>query len=300
MILVTGSTGFIGSHLLHALKESGHDVKCLVHNPARATRCSKLGFSAVAGDIATPTSLKRAFEGVDIVAHLVGIIEERGSQTFQKVHVEGTSNLVEESVESDVKQFIYISALGVNANSPFQYHRTKAKAEEIVKSSGIPYTIFRPSLVIGPGGGFVGKMLDLINAPGPFIPVPGNGNTLFQPIYVEDLARCIVNAVGNPDATGKTFEVGGPEHLTYNELLLTLADVVGRRKRLIHIPMGLMMTSVRIIEKFGLSPVTSDQLGMLNYDNICDADIIIRDFGFEPTSYRQALERSTSRQAPDS
>lgn len=283
---------------MRALKETGLQAKCLIRTSAHAGRCTSLGFTTAPGDITDRDSLRGALDGVDIVVHLVGLIEERGSQTFQKVHSEGTSNLVEEASIAGVKHFVYVSAIGADKDSPFPYHRTKAQAEDAVKSSGIPYTIFRPSLVIGPGGGFVGKMLDLINFPGPFMPVPGTGETRFQPVYVEDLARCIISALGNPDARGKTFEVGGPEYLSYNDMLRILGDVVGKRKVLFHIPMGLMMPVVKVIEKSGMSPVTSDQLGMLSRDNICDADGIKKQFGFEPVTFRKALELSILQRAP--
>jgi len=297
VIFVAGGTGFIGSHFLRALKEAGHDAKCLIRTLGRAGTCTALGFSTASGDITDRDTLKTTLEGVHTVAHLVGIIEERGSQTFHAVHFGGTINLVEEATLAGVRHFIYVSALGADSNSPYPYARTKAQAEETVKSSGIPYTIFRPSLVIGPGGGFVGKMLDIVNFPVPFMPVPGSGETRFQPIYVEDLVRCLISAIENPGALGRTFELGGPEHLTSNDLLRTLAEVTGRRKRLVHIPMGLMMPAVKVLEKTGLSPVTSDQLGLLGRDNICDTDGVRKEFGFEPVTYRRAIELSISQRA---
>jgi uncharacterized protein YbjT (DUF2867 family) len=298
MVFVAGGTGFIGSHFLRILKDSGRDAKCLVHSPAKGSVCTSMGFTTSTGDITERDSIRGAFGGVDTVVHLVGIIEERGKQTFLKVHFQGTVNLVEEASLAGVKRFVYVSAIGADLDSRFAYHRTKAQAEETVKASGIPYTILRSSLVIGPGGGFVGKMLDLMNAPGPFIPVPGSGETKFQPIFVEDLARCILRAMDNPRAAGRTYEVGGPEHLSYDELLMILADVLGHKKSLLHIPMGLMMPIVRVFEKTGLSPVTSDQLGLLSRDNTCDPDAVRKEFGFEPIPYRRAVELSTLQREP--
>lgn len=292
-MFVTGGTGFIGSHFLKILREAGREAKCLVRSPSKGGICTSKGFATAKGDITERDSIKGDLDGMDTVVHLVGIIEERGKQTFQKVHFQGTINLVEEASLAGVRRFIYISVLGADVDSRFAYYRTKAQAEETVKASGIPYTIFRPSLVIGPGGGFVGKLLDQLNAPGPFIPVPGRGEAKFQPIYVEDLARCILSAIDNQQAAGRTYEVGGPEHLTYNDLLTILADVMGRKKRLLHMPMGFMMPAVRIIEKTGLSPVTSDQLAMLSRDNACDPDAVRKEFGFEPVTYRRAIELST-------
>jgi uncharacterized protein YbjT (DUF2867 family) len=292
MLLVTGATGFLGSHFMKALKKQDRKAKCLVRSPARGARCTSLGFNSVRGSVTDRHSLKGVLEGVDTVVHLVGIIEERGGQTFEKVHFEGTANLVEEAIVAGIRHFVYISALGADAESPFPYARTKAQAEHEVRASGIPYTILRPSLVIGNGGGFVDKMLDLISFPAPFVPVPGNGQTRFQPIFVDDLVKCIEWAIDNPDAKGRTYEIGGPEHLTYNDLLTIMCEVRGKRRRLIHIPMGMMMPAVKALEKLGISPVTSDQLGMLSIDNICEVDAIKKDFGFEPVTYRRSLELS--------
>jgi len=299
MIFVTGATGFLGSHFIKALQREGHIAKCLVRTPERGTACTALGFNTALGNVTDRGSLKGTLGGVESVAHLVGIIEERGGQTFQKVHYEGTANMVDEAKAAGIKHFIYVSALGADINSPFPYAKTKAQAEAELKSSGIPYTIIRPSLVIGPGGGFVEKMLDLVNAPGPFLPVPGSGETKFQPIFVDDLVRCIVSTIGNPEALGRTYEIGGPEHLSYNDLLRSLTELMGKRKRLLHIPMGLMMPTVKVLEKLGISPVTSDQLGMLSMDNICATDSVEKQFGFKPATYRSALEKSISQQAQD-
>lgn len=298
MVFVTGGTGFIGSHFLRILKEAGRDAKCLVRSPAKGGICTSKGFATATGNIIERDSIKGDLNGVDTVVHLVGIIEERGRQTFHKVHFQGTVNLVEEASLAGVKRFVYVSVLGADPDSRFAYYRTKAQAEETVKASGIPYTIFRPSLVIGPGGGFVGKLLDLMNAPGPFLPVPGDGGAKLQPIYVEDLARCILSAMDSPQAAGRTYEVGGPEQLSYNELLAILADVMGRKKSLLHIPMGLMMPAVKALEKTGLSPVTSDQLGLLSRDSTCAPDAVRKEFGFEPVAYRRAIELSTLRREP--
>jgi NADH dehydrogenase len=117
---------------------------------------------------------------------------------------------------------------------------------------------------------------------------------MFQPIFVDDLVKCIVSTIENPDARGRTYEIGGPEHLTYNDLLNTMSEVTGRRKSLIHIPMWLMMPTVKVLEKVGLSPVTSGQLGMLSVDNICETDSVKKAFGFEPLNCRSALELSIS------
>ncbi|MFN3479153.1 MAG: complex I NDUFA9 subunit family protein [Thermodesulfovibrionales bacterium] len=297
MIFIAGGTGFIGQHLLKALKEGNFKVRCLARTEERAVLCRKSGFEAVTGDITDRESLRNSLDAVETVVHLVGIIEEKGEMTFQRVHVEGTRNLVDEAKRGGVKHIFYQSALGASLNSDAAYQRTKAEAEEIVKNSGIPYTIFRPSLVIGEKDGFTERLKELIKL-GPFVPVPGTGEAKFQPIYVGDWVRCFLSILGSIEAIGKTYEFGGPEHLTYNDLILQLMEVMGVRKPLIHIPLSLARAGIPLIglgNRIGkvigkkIPTVTAEQLMLLERDNICDLDSVKRLFGFEPIKYKEAL-----------
>lgn len=297
MIFIAGGTGFIGQHLLKALKEGGFKVRCLARTEERATLCRKSGFEAVTGDITDRESLRNSLDAVEMVIHLVGIIEERGEMTFRRVHVEGTRNLVDEAKRSGVKHFFYQSALGASLKSDAAYQRTKAEAEEIVKGSGIPYTIFRPSLVIGEGDGFTDKLKELFRL-GPFVPIPGTGEARFQPLYVDDWVRCFLSILGSVEAIGKTYEFGGPEYLTYNEMVLQLMEVMGIKKPLIHLPISIAKMGVPFIglgNKLGkligkkIPTVTAEQLMLLGRDNICEIDSVKRHFGFEPIKYKEAL-----------
>jgi|Deesub1362A_J573_1020465.scaffolds.fasta_scaffold00093_85 NADH dehydrogenase len=300
MIFIAGSTGFIGKHLLKALTEKNYKIRCLIRKPKQARTYEKQGIEAIIGDITQRDTLYGILTGVRMVVHLVGIIEEKGNQTFKKVHVEGTKNLVEEAKKAGVEHFFYQSALGASLDSPAAYHRTKAEAEEIVRASGIPFTIFRPSLIVGKGDGFTKKILELIKFPSPVIPVPGKGKALFQPIYIGDWVECFLRIIENPNARDKIYELGGPEQLSYNEIVKLIAEASGVRKPLFHIPMGLANIGVRLLEKTPLSPVTSEQLMLLNEDNICDKQSVRKNFGFKPLPFKEALSLFISRQAQDS
>lgn len=299
MIFIAGGTGFIGQHLLRAFKKNNYKIRCLARSSERAGLCKKTGFDAVIGDITDSQSLKGSLEGIDTVVHLVGIIEDNGDMTFERVHVEGTRNLVDEAKKAGVRRFFYQSALGASLKSPARYHRTKAEAEEIVKGSGIPYTIFRPSLVIGEKDGFTEKLKDLVGL-GPVVVVPGDGNAKFQPVYVDDWVKCFLSIINNTNAIGKTYEFGGPEHLTYNEIVTQLMDVMGIKKKIAHMPMVLARAGVPfmgISQKIGglfgkkVPSVTTEQLALLGVDNICDPDSVESSFGFSPITYREALRR---------
>lgn len=297
VLFIAGGTGFIGTHLLRALSEKGPGARCLVRSAERAGRCEREGFGAVIGDITDRESLRGRIDGCDTVVHLVGIIEDKDASTFEKVHVEGTGNLVDEAKRAGVRHFFYQSALGASPDSSSRYQKTKALAEETVRQSGIPFTIFRPSLVIGEGDGFTERLKELIGL-GPVVTVPGTGNGRFQPIFVKDWVRCFLCIVGNEAALGKLYEFGGPEHLTYNEILRTLMDALNVKKPVVHVPMPLMKAGLPfmgIAQGLGrlvgrkVPSVSSEQLALLEIDNVTALDSVEKAFGFTPLTFREAL-----------
>ncbi|MEJ2182954.1 MAG: complex I NDUFA9 subunit family protein [Nitrospirota bacterium] len=289
MIFIAGATGFIGTHLLTRLKEKGIEARCLARKPASARKAEELGFETAAGDVMDRESLRGSMRGAEMVVNLVGILQEKDGATYRRIHVEGCGNLLEEAAQAGVKHFFYQSALGADLHSDSPYQKTKALAEEKVKASGIPYTIFRPSLVVGEGDGFTRTLVKLIKSPGPMIPIPGRGEAKFQPLFVEDWGTCFLDIVNNPGALGKTYELGGPEHLTFNEMVQAVAEAMGVRKDLLHIPSGLARLGVKVFEKTPLALATSEQLALLQMDNITDPDAVKKNFGFDPKPFREAL-----------
>src|SRR5574337_1864296 len=186
MILVTGGTGFVGSHLIRRLRKEGRSVRALVRNPEKARTLADLGAEVAPGDISDAVSLEKACAGAERVIHLVGIIQEAPGATFRGVHVEGTRNLLQAAKKAGVRHFFYQSALGTRAGAKSEYHRTKWQAEELVAASGIPFTILRPSLIYGPGDQFTLRLADIIKL-SPVLPVIGSGASKIQPIYIDDV-----------------------------------------------------------------------------------------------------------------
>lgn len=294
MIFIAGGTGFVGRHLLNALKEEGQRVRCLVRSAKKADECKKLGFEYHIGSITDRDSLKGALKGVSTVIHLVGIIEESTGVTFNDVHVKGTENLLDEAVGNEIGLFFYQSALGASMTSPFGYQKTKAEAEELVKNSGLPYLIFRPSLIIGGLDGFSLRMKELIQN-SPAIPVPGSGKSLFQPLYIGDWVRCLLKAIKTPAFYNRTIELGGPERISYNELLKMYMEVLGINKKIVHLPAGLVKATLplsRIGRAFGMKipQASPDQIDLLQKDNITDPSVIEREFGFKPKRLEEYLD----------
>lgn len=302
-ILITGASGFIGTHLLDVLKDRPFAVKCLARNKERSARFNEKGFEAVPGNVLDRESLKGCLAGVDTVVHLVGVIHARGEFTFERVHVDGTRNLVEEARGAGVKYFFYQSALGASPSSSSRFLSTKAEAEDIVKESGIPYTIFRPSLVVGERDGFTDKLKAFIRL-GPVVPVAGDGNAKYQPLDVDDWVKCFVSVFGNKDAVGKTYEFGGPEHLTQNEIVSLMMETMGIKRTVVHLPVSFMRAGVPFLGlAHGLGrfigrkipAVTAEQLVLLGTDNICDVNSIKNLFGFDPITFREALKKYVTR-----
>lgn len=297
LIFIAGATGFVGSHLVRAVKEKGsHKLRCLLRNPKKAPLC--MGFETVGGSLSLIPP--RAMEGVDMVVHLVGIIrEEKGGDTFESVHVRGTENLVNAAIKAGVRRFFYQSALGASIKSASGYLKSKAEAEEIVKDSGIPYTIFRPSLILGEGDGFTKQILELIKL-SPVVPIAGDGKSLFQPLYIGDWVKCFMGVLDKPsESLNRTFELGGPEQISFNGLIDAYMDVLGLRRKTLHIPLGIVKAGIDLLgvaQAAGLKskripPVTKEQLALLSEDNITELDSVKKHFGFEPVAVRQSLEK---------
>jgi uncharacterized protein YbjT (DUF2867 family) len=303
-VLVTGASGFVGRHILDALVKAGHPVRGLVRQvPVRKNRVE--GVEYVRGvDVADAVTLTpEMFRGVDAVIHLVGIIQEnrRKGQTFERVHVEGTRNVVAEAQRAGFDgRLVYMSAIGSKGDAPAEYSRTKYQAERIVMGSNLPYTIFRPSLVLGPDGEFIAQMQDLIlhgglpfAAPFPVIPVPGGGFNLFQPIWVDDLAACVVKSLGMGETIGQTYEVGGATQVSFNELIRGIAKSLGKPKKpLLHAPIPLLYAAASVMEKIlPKPPVTRDQLKNLGLNNITTSQAVRETFAIEPLGFDQMLTK---------
>ncbi len=265
-VFITGGTGFVGSGIVKSLQDS--DLTLLVRSPSKASMPPNT--TVVEGDVTDPASLAGKLDGFDVVIHLVGIIEEQGSVTFDSIIRQGTENVVNEAKRAGMKHFIHMSALGATDNPEYAYHTAKWKSEQAVKSSGLSYTIFRPSVIFGPGDGFINPLATLVRS-FPVVPVVGTGQTKFQPVGLQDVADAFARAVSDPDTTrNQMYELGGARPYTYEQMLDVIAQEMGKKKSKVHVPVGLMKVVVRAshsLPKKLRPPVTSEQLKMLALDN---------------------------------
>lgn len=293
---MTGATGFVGTHLVNALARRGHDVAVLARNPDRTRNRYNRPVEPCRGDVLDTASLARAIAGRDAVIHLVGIIHEKGAQTFDVMHRQAVENVVAAMKTAGVRRLLHMSAMGTAEDSPSEYGRTKAAGERAVAESGLDWTVFRPSIVFGPGDGFVSLLAPIIRKNPLFIPVIGKGETKFQPVSVYDVARVFCDALEKPETIGQTFEVGGPDVLTLNEIYREIATALGKRKKpLVHLPVWWGRILARVFEflaRRGLidaPPLTRDQLKSLSRDNVGDVTETLAVFDGEWRAFRPGL-----------
>lgn len=290
MILITGGTGFVGSHLIKRLIDQGHKVRCVIREGSKKIdRIKGLGAEIVPGDVSDADSLIDACKGIDTIIHLVGIIQEEKGMTFESIHVDGTQNLINAAKKNNIKLFYYQSANGADKDGATAYFRTKAEAEEIVKNSGIDYIIFRPSLIYGNGDQFVLRLKKIIHD-APVIPIIGTGESRLQPIFIDDLVTCLIKAITTPQLKNRIFCIAGPEQIRFKDVVVRIADAMGVKRPSFHIPVFLMRPAAIIMETLlPKPPVTADQITMLQMDNVCDIKEMKEVFNIEPIPFNEGL-----------
>lgn len=281
-VFLTGATGFVGRAVANAIVDAGHELCVLERSPGTSKKADVKHHAAVKGDVTDLDSIRRGVRGSDVVVHLVGIRQGKPEQ-FERIVVGGTRNLLTASKEAGVRRFILMSALGVTERTKdlVPYYKTKWTSEQDTKASGLEYVIFRPSFIFGRGGGILPtfKMLAKI---GPVTGIVGNGTQRIQPIWVDDVGAYFAAAIAKPEAANRTFEIGGPEIVDWNEFWRRLRSTLGIRYRpMLHIPTGLMRIPASITERLpGDIPLTRDLLTMLEAgDNVVSNDDAVRTFG---------------------
>jgi uncharacterized protein YbjT (DUF2867 family) len=293
-VLVTGGTGFIGPYVVHALRARETPVRALVRDPARAARLAAWGAELAVGDVTDPASLRAACEGVDAVVHLVAIIRGRPAD-FERVMAEGTRNVVAAAQEAGVRRLVLASALGLDERTKdaVPYFAAKWEMERAVRESGLDHVIFRPSFVFGRDGGVLPTFIRLARY-APVTPIVGPGRQRLQPIWVEDLAEYYALAIGEQAATNRTFELGGPEAVSWNEFWERLKRVLGVRRPSVHVPFGAMRLQATLTERLPGAPVTRDQLTMLALgDNVVTDPSAVETFKLPLVSLDDQLRRAT-------
>ena len=292
LVTVFGGSGFIGRHVVRTLAKRGYRIRVAVRRPDLAgflVPAGNLGqISIVQANVRYRNSIDRAVEGAQHVVNCVGILAESGRNTFDAVQEFG-AKAIAEAARGVGASLTHISALGANANSASAYARTKARAEAAILLIKPDAVIMRPSIVFGPEDGFFNKFADMSRT-APFLPLIGGGETKFQPVYVEDVAEAVARSVDGKLKAGTTYELGGPEVLTFRECLETTLSVINRKKTLVSIPFAVasLMGSIASLVPLITPPITPDQVTLLKSDNVVSKQAeaegrTLKDIGLLPT-----------------
>jgi len=296
-IFVTGGSGFVGGAVVEELVSRGYGINALVNQKELSVAGDVRSFK---GGLFDPSALDAAMRDCAAVIHLVGIIMEdpvRGV-TFEKIHFQGTQAIVDAAVRGNVKRYIQMSAVGTRANALSNYHKTKWKAEEYVRKSGLDWTIIRPSMIHGPRGKFVKMEIKWARKQAPpflFMPYFGRGllglggSTMLQPVYVKDVARAFVDAIGNPKTVGKTYNLGGSQQLTWPQMHRAFAIAYTGKIRLAAPIPAWWANFLTHIVPGKLLPFNRDQVIMSQEDNTADLTDFVKDFGWTPGAFEKDL-----------
>ncbi|MDQ3894299.1 MAG: complex I NDUFA9 subunit family protein [Actinomycetota bacterium] len=293
-VLVTGGTGFVGSHIVHRLRTEERPVRCLVRRAQNAERLATWGCELAEGDVTDRESVRRALSGCELVVHLVAIRQGKPQQ-FQRVMSDATRDLVAGAQEVGVRRFVLMSALGTSEDTKdlVPYYRAKWDMEQAVKGSGLEHVTFRPSFVFGRDGGIL-QTFRRVARLAPVTPIVGAGTQRIQPIWVDDVAAYFAAALDKPDAANRTFELGGPDAVSWNEFWERLKRALGVRRPSVHVPIALMRANAVIAERLpGNVPLTRDLLTMLEHgDNVVSNDDAERTFALPLVPLEEQLRRA--------
>jgi len=292
-VLVTGGTGFVGPRVVHAIRAEEHDVRALVRDPGSkdAKTLAAWGVEVVPGDMADADSVRRAVDGVDAVVHLVAILG-RPREAYERIMIGGTRALLDAGKEQGVQRVVLMSALGVNEQTRDQlnYAWAKWEQERMTEASGLPFVVFRPSFVFGPQGG----TLPLFASQVRYLPaIPVVGTRKFQPIWIEDLVAVFAKALTTDAAVGRTFDLVGPDAITWPEFIEALKRYFGKRRFVFQMPFGLAHAGAAIMERLPLSvPISREALDMLEAaDQTADPAPMVETFGVRPIGVEEQLRR---------
>jgi uncharacterized protein YbjT (DUF2867 family) len=241
VILLTGATGTVGSALLRRLTTDGRPVRALVRDQRRLGE-QRVRVQIALGDLSDPPSFRNALRGVETVVHLAASIRDQPRGSIEELNAVATLRLVRAAERAGVQRFVFFSAMNAHHHSRTRFFRAKALAEEAVEASTLESTVFRPSIIYAPGDPWL-TLLDRLSRL-PAVPVSGSGKALYQPIWAEDVATAVVNSL---DSSGSTYELAGPEVMSYNDIVKAVLRAERRRRRLLHVPLPIVRASLRVL-----------------------------------------------------
>ncbi len=295
MLLITGATGYIGSHLVTLLVERGERPRCLVRDIKRAERILPADqVELVLGATTQPTSLEAAVRNIETIVHAAFVTADHKqvvSNEYEKTNVEGTANLIRAAKAAGVKRIVEISGLGTKPDKPGSYMQGRYLAEKMLVDSGLDWTIIRPSVLFGKDAPFIKGLADLIRT-APVLPLIGGGKTMFQPIYVEDVVTVIIKVLEDPARTNShIYTIGGPGYYSFSQVFDILLKAMHKSRFKVYAPTPFVGIGAAVMEAvLPKPPLTSAAMTLFTFDNITDLKSVERDFGFTPMSFPRYME----------
>ncbi len=288
-ILVTGGTGFVGSGVRRELLALGHDLRLLLRPVSAGKIDAREGVEVIEGNVLDSHACLRATQDCDAVVHMVGIRREFPQEgfTYEAMHTEATYAVIDAARRNGVQRAVFMSGLGAHKDATSGYHRTKAESEEIVKSSGMRWTIFRPSVIFGPGDEFHPLIADLVHRS--IVPVIDGGKALLQPVSLRNVAGPVARSLTMPETQGKVFEVGGPERYAFVDIMYKVARHYGVWPNTVAVSSRFAKPMVKLAQRFRGFPLTLDELYMLLEDNVCDPAAFTSTFGVQLDTYEDKI-----------
>lgn len=284
MILITGANGYIAGFVIRQIRASMPDepIRGLVRRTARLDGLRSLGVEPIQGDVTDPASLERAMRGVDKVVHLAAVNRDKGAATMQAINAQGTKNVVAAAKAAGVKHIVNLVGLGADARRPYPLASSQGVGVDAITASGIAYTILEASVVFGPGDEFINTLAGLARIP-PFMVVPGDGTTKFQPIAVQDVAACAVSALASPAAMNKRLQICGGDIVTLEGIIDAILRELDVRRVKVRMPVPLLKVAVTLMEAvLPKPPVTGSLLAQLGVDNVATDNATEAVFGIKP------------------
>ena len=271
LITIIGGSGFVGRHIVRALARRGYRIRVACRRPDLAGHLQPLGNTGqimmVQANVRYPASLAAACEGAYAVINLTGVLYSAGAQSFDAVHVFGAEASAKAAKAAKARLFIQMSAIGADENSPADYARSKAEGEKRARAAFPGAIVLRPSIVFGPEDSFFNRFAGMARF-SPFLPLIGGGETRFQPVFAGDVAEAVACLVDRGEANGQTYELGGPETLSFRQLMQFTLDTIGRKRALLTLPWGAAKLQAAVLGLLPNPPLTSDQVELLRTDNV--------------------------------
>ena len=297
LVTVFGGSGFVGRYVVKALAERGYRIRVACRRPDLAGHLRPMGsvgqIQPVQANLRYPDSVERALDGSSAVINLVGILYNAGRQNFDAVQARGSRAVAEAAKRAGISTYVHMSAIGADAASDIDYHRTKAEGEAAALQNNPKSVIIRPSIVFGPEDDFFNRFADMAKM-APVLPLIGGGDTKFQPVYVGDVAEVIARGIDGSLKSGATYELGGPRVASFKECLELMLSVIQRKKPLIPIPFAIARMKGAILGLLPKPLLTVDQVRMLEEDNVVSQQAIkqrrtLEGIGINPQSMEAIL-----------